>query len=364
MYRIDGDRIILNKNPKDLTDEERLKIATKIANEVITEFPYYKVTDNEIYEIVNKLDGMHPEKIETDGSIYQNQIGIKLINSFHPHMWSVKCQNFKTPQEIFIDKTKFIRAIDKYIGTMSDNVITYTSRIVILKTSSGAQAVSNFRPSVAKYIYERYAKGGTVLDPCMGYGGRLLGAWCSHIKKYVAVDPCTPTIIGNGNLMKKLSENEYHNKSLFYTNTRPYIVLHQSPFEEFNTDEKFDLIFTSPPYFDTEKYSNEETQSWKRYQSKNVWLDKFLRVLIEKSYNYLKDDGFMILNVSPAMQNDTIRIANDIFKSEPEIQNMILSLLPVRTNQTKREEKVEPMIIYNKSGIKDIKKISKQVKFG
>lgn len=361
MYKLDGEKIILDKIGSEFTEEERIKIATKLANEVITEFPYYKVTD-EVYEIVNKLDRMHTEKIETAGSVYQNQVGIKLINSFHPHMWSVKCQNFKTPQEIFTDKTKFIRAINKYIGTMSDNTITYTSRIVILKTSSGAQAVSNFRPSVAKYIYDRYAKGGTVLDPCMGYGGRLLGAWCSHIKKYVAVDPCTPTIIGNVNLISKLTENDNYKKSPFYINTRPEIVLHQSPFEEFNTDEKFDLVFTSPPYFDTEKYSDEDTQSWKRY-SKDVWLDKFLRVLIEKSYKYLKDNGYMILNVSPAMQNDTIRISNEIFKSEPEIQNMILSLLPVRANQTERERKVEPIIIYNKSGIKDIKKINKQVKF-
>lgn len=362
MYTTDGDKIILDKDPKKLTDVERLEIATSIS-EYITEFPYYRVTNEEIYAITKRLDELAPHKTETAGNIYQNQVGIKLINSFHPHMWSVKCQNFKTPQEIFADKKKFIRAIDKYIGTMDKRVITYTSRIVILKTSSGAQAVSNFRPSVAKYIYSKYGNGGSVLDPCIGYGGRLFGAWCSNIKRYVGVDPCTPTIEGNKNLIAKLKENDLSNTKRFGAVDRPEIVMHQSPFEDFNTDEKFDLVFTSPPYFGTEKYSDEETQSWKRYAEKDAWLNNFLKVLIQKAYDYLKSDGYMVLNVSPAMQEDTIRLANEIFKSEPQIESMVLSLLPVRANQEDRENKVEPAIVYRKSGLTEIKSATKQVKF-
>jgi len=365
MYKIDGDRIILDKMPRELTDDERLVIATKLSEE-IKEFPYYKVTDEEVYEIVNKLDRLYTEKIDKVGSIYQNQIGIKLINSFHPHMWAVKCRHFRTTHDIFENKKWFIHAIEKFIKIRDEQrVFTHMDKLTILKTSSGAQAVSNFRPSVAKYIYDKYAGGGTVLDPCMGYGGRLLGAWCSNIKRYVGVDPCNPTIVGNKNLKVKLIENESYNKTIFYTNNRPDIEICQSPFEDFITKiDNFDLVFTSPPYFNTEKYSNEETQSWKRYQSIDIWYEKFLKVLIEKSYNYLKDDGYFILNVSPAMKDDTIRIANEIFKSEPEVKNMILSLLPVRANTSSREEKVEPIIIYNKSGISNIKKINKQVKFG
>ena len=36
-----------------------------------------------------------------------------------------------------------------------------------------------------------------------------------------------------------------------------------------------DFAFTSPPYFDTEKYSNEKTQSYLKYSNINTWKESF-----------------------------------------------------------------------------------------
>ena len=38
--------------------------------------------------------------------------------------------------------------------------------------------------------------------------------------------------------------------------------------------DSVDLIFTSPPYFNTEKYSEDDTQSWVRYKKIDDWNEK------------------------------------------------------------------------------------------
>ena len=40
--------------------------------------------------------------------------------------------------------------------------------------------------------------------------------------------------------------------------------------EDFNYDDyedTFDIVFTSPPYFNVERYSYDDTQSWVRYKN-------------------------------------------------------------------------------------------------
>lgn len=59
-----------------------------------------------------------------------------------------------------------------------------------------------------------------------------------------------------------------------------------------------DTVFTSPPYFNVEKYSNDDTQSYKRYKKIDEWLVNFLFKAIDMSYKTLKKDGYLIINIS------------------------------------------------------------------
>ena len=61
---------------------------------------------------------------------------------------------------------------------------------------TGTYFPSNFRPTVAKEIYNRYGCGlpgledkPTVLDFSSGFGGRFTGFWSSNAKHYIGVDP-------------------------------------------------------------------------------------------------------------------------------------------------------------------------------
>ena len=67
---------------------------------------------------------------------------------------------------------KAIRKRIKLDDNMSDMGMRKTFSWV-----SGTQKVSNFRPTIAKYIYDNYSNNGNVLDYSAGYGGRLIGAY-------------------------------------------------------------------------------------------------------------------------------------------------------------------------------------------
>ena len=65
-----------------------------------------------------------------------------------------------------------------------------------LKIFTGTQGVSNFRPTAAHAIYNRFLPdGGTTWDMSGGYGGRLLGAIKTHIN-YIATEPAKETFDG------------------------------------------------------------------------------------------------------------------------------------------------------------------------
>ena len=60
----------------------------------------------------------------------------------------------------------------------------------------------------------------------------------------------------------------------------------------------FDICFTSPPYFKAEKYSDDEKQSWKNYNSQKNWLEGFLFTTLEKAWNSLREGGYLVINIS------------------------------------------------------------------
>ena len=58
-----------------------------------------------------------------------------------------------------------------------------------------------------------------------------------------------------------------------------------------------DISFTSPPYFNTEKYSDEMTQSAAKCANYYSWRDDFMRPTIKNVYRYLKPGAYYLLNL-------------------------------------------------------------------
>ena len=169
-----------------------------------------------------------------------------------------------------------------------------------------------------------------------GWGGRMLGFLSSNCKKYTGTDPSTKTFKGLNDLKK---DYEYVNKE---------IELHNIGSEEFIPEKNsLDLCFTSPPYFDTEKYSNEKTQSYIKYNTEDLWIDGFLRKTIKNCYYGLKKDGYMIINIAnvktaPNLESSVVKISLEEGFKYIDTYKLILSSI------SGKGYKYEPVFIFKK----------------
>ena len=66
---------------------------------------------------------------------------------------------------------------------------------------------------------------------------------------------------------------------------------------------KYDMVFTSPPYYNTEIYEN-----MPKYKSLEDFYNNFLFKVIFKTYKYLKSGGYFILNIPDDIYYDLVTV--------------------------------------------------------
>ena len=274
--------------------------------------------------------------------------GLALAWSYMPHHWGIKCGKMKTPMEIWNDEEHFKKGIRKLLtGTFWEQKehhnITASDVRSLLRRYSGTQAVSNFRPTAAALMYDKFlekssplfgTKAGVTWDMSCGYGGRMLGAIAADVH-YIGTDPCTETYEG----LQQIKEE--------WGSLNRTIELHQEGSETFWPPYcEVDLCFTSPPYFDWEKYSEEDTQSYKKYPEVQDWIDGFLWNTMDKCHYGLKPGGILAMNVANTkriknFEEETIRIAKEIHYKHIDTWYLQLS-------SQEGKVKVEPIFIFQK----------------
>jgi len=160
--------------------------------------------------------------------------------------------------------------------------------------------VGNFPPLIARNLYDYYflpkQSDKRVLDFCSGFGGRLLGFWTSNTcTEYVGIDPNPRLVEPYQLLINWLTINFPKNKQ---------IQMIKACAEDINYEQfgLFDIIFTSPPYFNLESYGSEETQSSVRYPTIELWRDKFLFNVITKVTVVLKKGGILAINMKQSKE--------------------------------------------------------------
>lgn len=298
----------------------------------INGFPYFKTDmdyrDNE-YNKIFKYDYLNV--IDTENKVIkQTMHSLALAWSYMPHSWDVVCNDKMTPIEAFNSDEIFKRVIEKRVrfgDNVSDNGIRK-----MLKMFTGVQSVSNFRPTAASAIYSLFCdKGDLVWDMSSGYGGRLLGADRVGVK-YIGTDPASKTVEGLNSMI------------------RDYAIdadIFQIGSEDFVPDkDSLDFCFTSPPYFDTEKYSDEETQSYIGYNTHDKWINGFLKKTFENCYHGLKSGKYMAINIAnvksfKTLESETIRVAEEVGFVHTDTWKYTLSAM-------KSGFKYEPIFIFKK----------------
>lgn len=172
---------------------------------------------------------------------------------------------------------------------------------------------TNFPATVAKYLYRRFTDDIKnqdqiiVYDPSAGFGGRLLGALSAGTDRqlhYIGTDP------NPDNWFKDFGISRYEALARFYHRNvcQPYQttyeffqlrsqeIQHDTRFKKYRN--KFDLVFSSPPYFSAEGYSDDASQSHVEFPNYGEWREGFLRPTLETAVAWLKPGRPLLWNIA------------------------------------------------------------------
>lgn len=227
---------------------------------------------------------------------------------------------------------------------------------------SFCQYAVNFPPLTAKYLYDRYTEDFItdnnepiiVWDPSAGWGGRLVGALTANIDRkliYLANDPNTDhNVEGIVNGKQKTKYHEIYDFIRHNTQRGGIFPVDHNNFDfwqlgsedmQFDPDfqrfkGKVSVVFTSPPYFSKEAYSEDNTQSYKRFSRYDSWRDGFLYETLRTAHDWLRVGGYILWNVADAtfggerlpIEADSCKIMSDLGMKHVETLKMSLSQMP------------------------------------
>lgn len=200
---------------------------------------------------------------------------------------------------------------------------------------SFSQYAVNFPPPIAKWVYDTFTQDFRfddtifVWDPSSGWGGRLIGALSANDDRhltYLGNDPNTDHTTTPG-------RTKYHEIYDFYTSHVLRAQLWDIPHNKFQFWQlgsevmqfdpafqqykgKISLVFTSPPYFAKEAYSDDPEQSYKKFTDYEQWREGFLRETIKTACEWLRPGGYVVWNIAD------VEFSGNVLPLEQDSQDM------------------------------------------
>jgi DNA modification methylase len=236
--------------------------------------------------------------------------GLRLANSYHPQMWSIRGYGRKrSPIEYFEDDQFLARVLERAPRFWPNRSCWNAQCVRSLFRIASPGRVANFRPMVAAGVIRKFCPpGGRIVDFCSGYGGRLVAAIACGAG-YIGIDASSEQIAGSRRMAVDLRKVTSGGVSLV-KGSAPEMLAPMKP-------RSADLVFTSPPYFDKERYGHDTLQSYIQFRSYDDWLQGFLRDAILQTFRLLKAGGFLVLNVADSrrfpLAADTRAIMGEVF---------------------------------------------------
>ena len=203
---------------------------------------------------------------------------------------------------------------------------------------STTNVISIFDPVLCEVLYNWFCpEGGTILDPFSG--GSVRGIVANYLGyKYTGIDI----------RKEQIDSNQEQALEILEKGKQPTWITGDSNLVLDTIDEKFDLVFSCPPYADLEVYSDLEGDI------SNMNYDEFLeayRGIIAKSCNLLKEGGYACFIVGEVRGKtgdylgfvpDTIKAFNSCgmhYYNEAMLLNCIGSAT-IRANNTMKNQKL------------------------
>jgi len=216
---------------ENISDDE---ISEELLNKIKEKgFPYYKQEEFEVKTEIEKVRNESNIIIDNHVKNSSGTSGGGFLLSFFPNFFEVDRDCTHSALYSFNYR---LRHVVRDVIRHYDKLTVGTLRTEL----KSQQRITGFRATLAKQIYDRYCpENGEVLDPCGGWGGRMFGAYCSDkVKSYECLDASADTVKGLNQL-----------KCLLDRNIEKEVKVSFGCYENFESDKKYDMIFTSPPYF-------------------------------------------------------------------------------------------------------------------
>lgn len=271
----------------------------------ILPFPFYNISKQDVIKEFNQLKSKKFTK--PNYSI----IGNRLLDYYIQHIrYKTKGCNKYSPIEYWqVNQQKLIDYAARYNCKLNN--------IINLK----CPPPYHFRCPMAMHLYQ-IINPTTILDPCIGWGGRMLGAIAMNIP-YIGFD----TNIEFKDCYQQLIDDlDASNITLNYKDARTVNY----------ADLFYDCVFTSPPYINSD---GKMIETYLHSPEYNDFNEEFMRPLFTSIYLYLQHNGWMCINVNEYMALFLITIFG-----EP---NMKIEY-PKHTNNMKNISNNEYIYCWNK----------------
>lgn len=314
-----------------------------VANKLFSEmrgngFPYTSIKSDEHY--IGVLDSMCLKKKcdMGDGGYMYSRSGMEICSALCPQIFSMGTNSSKTPMEIFNNDDMFFDCIKRTIKYAKKDSVAAVRQG--LKTYKNNRCVTVFPPMWAgTVVVENFGDRNnlSVLDFSAGFGGRLLGSYASgKVAKYVGIDPLSSNIHSLTKMNNLIATHAKLRHCVFESELTCSTA--ENKLDAIN--EKFDLVLTSPPYFNKEVYSNDSNQCYVKYPDYDIWKNEWLTPLLVRAYDLLSDNGKMIIfasNSQNTFADDCSLIMGRIGNQPPtEMRFLIPSLEYFRARNIKR----------------------------
>lgn len=258
---------------------------------------HFKFSDKELLKDWNWLK---KETIFKTGSQYKP--GLKLCQHFCRNFFDIETKNGKSFKKAWKDPILMNKVRLWGLEKMSALYLSWIRRAVYM--ASGMHNPSFYRPHLSKQIILSTQKAeGILFDPCAGWGGRMLGTVAAGWK-YIGCEPNKETY---DNLVRMVS----------FLGIEDKVVLHNIPYEDLdlNLIGKVDIVLTSPPYFDIEIYASNTNQSYQKYDTYVVWMDKWYIPMIINNLSILNEDGLSCINIMNGRCEDIVERTHEQHKN-------------------------------------------------
>jgi hypothetical protein len=192
---------------------------------------------------------------------------------------------------------------------------------------------STFKPKFIKFFIEHYS-AKRILDISSGWGDRLIGAMASDIECYHGFDPNSCLHDGYNKIIKFFSD--------LAVNPKVECLIKELPFEQSELQESYyDLVMTSPPYFDIEIYDNDNPKQSTHKRSEREWYNNYLLKWINICSKALKKNAILALNINQFRHHHYVQWLISDMKKNPN-WNFLGTI--GYTNENKKN--VQPIFVF------------------